>query len=321
MLNAPERKLLVLDYDETLTNKHVHNDLFSFLMDKAELADSKVRDFLPTFLNDEDFKAWYLKTLLKPENIKNASHIADMLVEAHQKGIAIGVASFTWFDFVVKPTLEFILKQEQVDSSTISDILDSVQVVAGYPSSNGPVIGGGNPGHPDAKQGHIKVLMDHFNIKDNASVALLDDSSTNVNTAIAAGHTAVLVPKVANPEPSYFNLLDKFLMTEEEQAGYDMLRQATDGLRIEDFGSDIDDFSDEAMDFDGQPLMDVSRVETMVAPKAFNFSWYVEAGQSFTPMRDKSLSNSSPERLSCSTELSRSLSDSADSLFNTLVKS
>lgn len=301
MLAAPIQKLLVLDYDETLTNKHVHNELFLILRDMAGLHSQRTGEYLPTFLERKDYLDQYLKTLLIPENIKNGAHIANMLVEAHEKGVAVGVASFTWFEFVVIPTLKFILEQAQVDSSTISDILESVEVVVGYPSEQGPVIGSGNPRHEQAKQGHILELMKRFGIEDNTSVCLLDDSSANCLKAREAGHQAVEVPKEKNPDPSYFNQLDKFLMTAEEEADYNMLRQATDALRNDDFSDDDDYFNQDDCVIVSECAEGLQRLS-------------LSSSQGITPAFDNFATENTQELnfnpLSCSAELRRSEDES-----------
>lgn len=185
------KKLVCWDFDGTITalSCHTHNNLVS--SGYKEKSSGEVLEY-------------YQANLLKVENIRDLDRLAQAFINIHKQGHHQAITSFNWFPEIMKPTIQFILetylKKQNDDKDTlaeeqvvlIANILDKLYVVGGFPSNEGiPKIKEGSPVHPNAKQQHIKLAQQHFNILQPEHVCLIDDNQHNCTVAKLNGHRVI----------------------------------------------------------------------------------------------------------------------------------
>jgi len=214
-----DKKLVCWDFDGTITtfSCHTHN-----LLMKAGYEQK----------SSEVVLQYYQDNILKVEHIRELDQLAQRFIEIHEKGHHQAITSFNWFPEVIPLTIKFILetylkkqndnkktlKAEQVE--LVANILDSLLVVGGFPSGEGvPKLGGGQQGHADAKQQHIRIAAKHFNVLNPEHICLIDDRENNCIVARANNHRAIYAAYFYFDTDVYLKQITSFLFqaVKEEQ--------------------------------------------------------------------------------------------------------
>lgn len=233
MLNSPSAKeLYCFDFDQTIVKDHFHSKLFQHFKRVASQTES-YKEFIQS--NDglsveqkldickKDLLEYFNNRLLLDTSIKHLNMLAKSFIDIHNKGAHISITSFTWFPYIAKPTIQFILETHLLrqsksdilnaeDQQLINEIIKNILVVGGFPTHRGhPMIGEGDPKHPDCKQQHIKQAMDYFKIEDFKDVILIDDSPSNTIKARRAGCKAIDVPKQKDCKIDYLYQLSDII--------------------------------------------------------------------------------------------------------------
>lgn len=180
-------KLFCFDFDETITNAHMHAYCFRQWQqdpNRPQIPGAGRYD-IAAFLNESG-------------GIKNKAALEETFRRIFANKDKIAITSFSYFPLQIKA----VLQQLNIFPYDINQI----SVVAGYPTQEGkPSLLGGDPNHPDCKEQHIRQAIQLSGLQNiqRRDVILVDDSQRNIQHAKQQGHIAIQVPKQINPNPGY----------------------------------------------------------------------------------------------------------------------
>lgn len=198
-LEGTKAKLFILDFDETISNTHVHQNI------KQTIAENHMRKNAP-FTAEEQSEA--IKNYLQIDKLKNPDKMKAVITTGISNDHKFAVASSSKFPESFQLAFEMMgLKPEQIGQ---------IEIMKRTP-----------PGQ--SKNSAIKNAAESVGITNKQNIYLVDNDEKNCQKAKEAGYNTVLVPSVwKGKDTKYLDILSGLV----QESAYPIPAQVHDGLSL-----------------------------------------------------------------------------------------
>lgn len=153
--------LFVIDFDFTITSKHIHNIIVAYLK---------------TYNHGKQDKALEWEEAKKIPPVKSAEDWLKVFRTLISDGHQIAIASFNIFSHIIPRYLTEII-------GLTADEVKKIYVESWMPDKEKK---------HEYKNVHIANIMKHFTVAEKSNVILIDDSEENIKAAQLKGYNAIL---------------------------------------------------------------------------------------------------------------------------------